>query len=332
MRLLSRSRLIYTDSDFFYRLRGIAIISVACAHCLQLSNPILSKIGALLGTIGVPIFFICSGYFFKRIDKASLKKKCNSIILPWIIWGSFSYSLSVYLSSGGLSFYEWFLYLIGHGTWLYYVPVYLLIILFYSILPARLGGIDIVVIFTSLSSNILSYIGVFDFAHDYITLYQNPLNFILFFAVGRLVRRYNNSSIIRVKVFMLILIMIIAMLLVYCFIIVDLKAVYTNPYSILFELLSIIIISVFLSQFKFRHLLQYLGKNSYIIYFLHMQVGIGIVNALFLALNIKQDILIFVMKPMSVVLLTMMIAFILTKFIDLLKLSIIKGALGLSNV
>lgn len=67
MRLLSRSRLIYTDSDFFYRLRGIAIISVACAHCLQLSNPILSKIGALLGTIGVPIFLSVRAIFLREL-------------------------------------------------------------------------------------------------------------------------------------------------------------------------------------------------------------------------------------------------------------------------
>lgn len=330
MKILSKSHLILTNSDFFYRLRGIAIISVACAHCLQLSNPILSKIGGMLGTLGVPIFLICSGYFFKRIDKGSYKKKCNSIILPWIIWGSFSYGLSVVMTSGWLSFSDWFFFLIGHRTWLYYVPVYLLIILFYSAFSFK--GLDIVVIITSLLSNVLSYKGFFDFAHDYFTLYQNPLNFILFFAVGRLIRQYSINSVIRIRSFFLIPVIIIALLLLYCFITFDLKVMYTNPLSILFEFLLIIVISVILGSVNPMPFLQYMGKNSYIIYFLHMQVGIAIVNLLFSLLHFDQDFLILLTKPLSVVVVTIIIAFLLAKSIDLVKLSKYKTALGLSNI
>lgn len=46
--------------------RGIAIISVAYAHSLSLSDEILQRVGAAIGILGVPIFLFCSGFYFKR--------------------------------------------------------------------------------------------------------------------------------------------------------------------------------------------------------------------------------------------------------------------------
>ena len=120
-------------SDYFYRLRGFSIISVAYAHSLTLSSHTPNTIGKLFGLIGVPLFLICSGYFFRKqkIDWGFAQNKLRSIVVPWLIWGSFAYGLRV-LSTTGLSLSEYIDFILGHGSWLYYVPVYLLIILVYN--------------------------------------------------------------------------------------------------------------------------------------------------------------------------------------------------------
>lgn len=55
-----------SDSNFFYTLRGFAICSVVYAHSIDVQNHSLSVLGSLFGLIGVPLFLICSGYYFKN--------------------------------------------------------------------------------------------------------------------------------------------------------------------------------------------------------------------------------------------------------------------------
>lgn len=77
------------QSRFFYMFRGIAIISVAYAHSLSLSDEILQRIGAAIGILGVPIFLFCSGFFFKRQKWCELLKKLLAgIVSPWLLWGT----------------------------------------------------------------------------------------------------------------------------------------------------------------------------------------------------------------------------------------------------
>lgn len=76
---------INADSGYFYRLRGIAILSVAYAHSLSISSYPLNGITKLLAVIGVPLFLICSGYFLKHSDeglKEVLSKKIRTIVIP----------------------------------------------------------------------------------------------------------------------------------------------------------------------------------------------------------------------------------------------------------
>lgn len=312
------------DSDFFYRLRGVAIISVAYAHSLSLENYTLSRIGQLIGLIGVPLFLICSGYFFKRqnIDCVFLRHKFKTIILPWLIWGSFAFCLSIYLGTKHFSIIDFWAYLFGHGTWLYYVPVYFCILLIYNLI--HFPGGDYILMLISVLSNIVSYYCNLSGLDAWITFYQNPFNFMLFFSLGKILKE--NSIIEKIKgiyVFPLISLIII---IGYFFIKYNLKISYINPLAICFELVSVFIIFYLTNVIrKFSVLsssLEEFGKNSYIIYFLHMQIGIAAVNRIMSLGNIRQEYILLSFKPICVIIVT----YILVKF-----LSFIFHTLNLDN-
>ena len=173
-------------SEYFYRLRGFAIISVAYAHSLTLSSHDPNTIGKLLGLIGVPLFLICSGYFFRKqkIDKGFVQSKFKSIAAPWIIWGTFAYGLSIVLSANDLSISGYIDFILGHGSWLYYVPVYLLIILAYNTFTGKYC--DAIFLLLCVVSNCLTFTFHLGTMDSFMTFYQNPLNFIGFFTIGKL--------------------------------------------------------------------------------------------------------------------------------------------------
>lgn len=122
-----------TISDFFYRLRGFAIISVVYAHCL-FSDVSMSYAANLIGIIGVPVFLIASGYFFRKQSiKDFITSKFANIVVPWLIWGSVAYFVSL-LAGGHIKYIP---YLLGFGTWLYYVPLYLFITFLFNCLNSH---------------------------------------------------------------------------------------------------------------------------------------------------------------------------------------------------
>lgn len=77
-------------------LKGLAIICVVSAHSHVSSNidsssyEFMENILCVLGTIGVPCFFIISGYVFtfnKMTFIKLMKKKFMKLGIPWIISG-----------------------------------------------------------------------------------------------------------------------------------------------------------------------------------------------------------------------------------------------------
>ena len=122
------------QSRFFYMFRGIAIISVAYAHSLSLSDEILQRVGAAIGILGVPIFLFCSGFYFKRQKwRELLTKLLAGIVSPWLLWGTVAFVISVALGAASNNLISFLAFLFGHGTWLYYIPVYLTIRILFNI-------------------------------------------------------------------------------------------------------------------------------------------------------------------------------------------------------
>ena len=81
----------FNESDMFMVSRAFAAMSVVAAH-LSFRESYVGAFLERIGTIGVVAFFIMSGFFFRPNKfvgyKDLLKKKLESIIIPWIILGS----------------------------------------------------------------------------------------------------------------------------------------------------------------------------------------------------------------------------------------------------
>jgi surface polysaccharide O-acyltransferase-like enzyme len=126
-------------NNHFYRLKAFAIIFVVAAHTATLSNSTngvnnyISLFLHSIGSFGVPIFFILSGYFFylnKKSFFAFFQSKLTSVFLPWVFSESIVW-LYVVIRKGGFNFFSWFSFIIGFNHSTYYLTVLIIFYLFF---------------------------------------------------------------------------------------------------------------------------------------------------------------------------------------------------------
>ncbi len=319
----------------FYLLRSVAILSVAFAHCVY-SNTEYQRITSFVGLFGVPIFLVLSGYYFNAEGSISLfiKKKLK-VIIPWIVWGILTYSFMA-VRSKGFSIYNLFLWIVGYKTWLYYIPVLIITqCIFWKFYKSNI--FSIIMVITTIISIVVTYalepnIGI--------TNYQNPLNWVGFFASGRLVqnnkeRIYSIISKSKGLLWMSYLTLSVVFIPIYYFSTIEIS--YFNIYSFLIETLgSIGLVSIcfILAQSSNRRIqdnhIMKIGKNTLIIYFLHMQFGIGIAE-LFTNL-LGENPLVIIIQPVLAVLISYMISKLIILILGLIKLKNYLWILGIKDI
>lgn len=119
-------------------IKGFAMFSVICAHCNSVlaNSPALTSIQSCLvanmGTYGVITLFIISGYLYHGTNLAYVLKKMKRIVPPWFISGT-SVFLYVYLRKPPLIISQYLKYLIGQGSYLYYLPILFFFYLLFSV-------------------------------------------------------------------------------------------------------------------------------------------------------------------------------------------------------
>ena len=271
-------------------MKAIAIITVAMAHCTYVDCDI-QRITDIFGTIGVPIFLITGGLFFRndRNWKSFLSVKTKRIIVPWILWGNITYILHIISDRKPFSAGSMLLWILGHHTWLYYVPVIMICCIIFWFCASKKYAMLIGVV--SIVSYLLTILGKID--GFYITNCQNVFNWIGFFSLGVFLQNYGFkeriwkqqnilfASIMSICIFITIGILYFRISKSNAF-----NPSYWNYFSIPFELISCICvyyISYFLAKSKVAELLIEIGKNSYVLFFSHMQLGINIVNVIFVS-------------------------------------------------
>lgn len=81
-----QSEIVISESLFV--MKAFAIISVIAAHCVY-TDMYAQRLTSLIGTIGVPVFLIVSGYYFNKEEQWNVlaKKKMKRIVVPWIFMG-----------------------------------------------------------------------------------------------------------------------------------------------------------------------------------------------------------------------------------------------------
>ena len=259
-----------------YVLKALAIISAAAAHCIGYTMPWAQKLSDLLGTIGVPVFFVLAGLFFKEHSLNFWGKKAKTLILPWLIWGMITYLVVHIADWTRPTIWQGVRWTMGCGTWLYFVPVLLACFVLFRICSADWWSYTLIVAW--LFSNGLTIAGVAQGIGPF-SVYQNVFNWVGFFAIGILLREKDMMQIVdsirNWKYIIIALAVLVAVITLWYF-----KPSYWTPLSIIFELLYGVLL-LYLSAVLYENkLLVAVGKNTYPIFFAHMQFGITITNRL----------------------------------------------------
>ena len=307
-----------------YALRALAIVCVVAAHCEGYTFGVAETLRALLGTIGVPVFLICSGYYFNDHEKASVfwKKKTKGIVVPWLVWGCLTYLIIVVLGGKPLSVVEGIRWISGYKTWLYYVPVILMCFLLFRICSKPWWYMINILLF--ICSIAFSYLGFLK-TTDYFTLYQIVFNYSGFFVLGILIRKrklllyMDNNQWIKVIISL-------------CFVIIGIVygvygkeiGYWNSILSVPFELLSFFVLYFIACAFKDNDIIVQVGKKSFFIYFVHMEIGIGLAKHLIFrwfpsSLGVFDSIFVFV-KPIVIVAISFALCIGLGKLFELIKL------------
>lgn len=168
-------------------IKGFAIISVICAHCnavLDSANQ-FAVISSLflqnIGTLGVICFFVISGMLFHHPGKDMgkfFKKKIKNIVIPWIISATCVY-LYVYLRKPQVTLHSWMNFVLGNGSYCYYLTVLMVLYLLFIVFPImRTNSVLILCEVITIISTIWFY-NIWN-----INPYLNILNWIGYFALG----------------------------------------------------------------------------------------------------------------------------------------------------
>ena len=292
-------------SETVYVLKALAIICVVSAHCSSYSYLPAEHMRALLGTVGVPVFLMCSGYYCRREQERDVfwKKKLRHIVVPWLLWGIMTYIQVTVLTHEELYLEDALRWIVGYKTWLYFVPVLLVCFVIYRIsLTDWWLYFNIVV---SLCSWLLTFTGILG-TTSLLTPYQNPLNFSMFFALGILLKRVDLEKIVNCS-WKWKLAVIAACCAAAVFYALDGSIGYwASPWSIPFELLMSAVL--FFAAYALRHIrfASAVGKETYFIFFSHMTIGLVLATALLwdrlpAQLGEAECLLVFV-KPITTVL------------------------------
>jgi len=181
------------DSMALYFVKTVAILVSVAAHVstIDTSTPVIgffTRMWDMSSCISVTSFLIVGGILYTRTPgdgRSFWKRKAKTVILPWLFCGLVTYGYrAIYEESSLLGLVCW---LLGHGTWLYYVTVYLFMLLVFKLIhrnvPALWACVAVTAVQLALKANgggIPSFL-----ENDYL----NPLHWVGFFALCILLRR-----------------------------------------------------------------------------------------------------------------------------------------------
>lgn len=267
------------DSRAIWILKAFAIVSVMAAHVNMIDHSStftfwVTSIWDLYGNVGVILFLILSGYLSAGVVKTDIvfwKKKLNTIVVPWLVCGTITCVMSVILGQN-FSPVNWFRWVMGFRTWYYYVPIQLLC---FALLPLLVcyGWTAWLAIVLNLFLLAFQSVAKYPVYGLFITPYQDLLNWVGFFALGILARRYDLPHRIQNRATVAIA-GILLMTSTYAAVKSGIMG-YFNLLAVVRELSAAIIlwrISFCLSGVKYNRAFIDMGKWSFCIYLLHMQI------------------------------------------------------------
>lgn len=275
--------------NYIYICKGISIFSVAAAHVSSAfayageMEKFCVRLLSSLGTIGVPLFFLISGYLYEKSLKKHdwkyiVKSKLEGLCIPWMINGTIVW-LYVVLRKGGISFKNWLYFLIGIDSYLYFMFVLVILYMLYVVMRKNKF-----LFYVGIFFSVISYIYINIFGKTILfSPYLNVIGWQGWFLVGGGIcckESYEQRMLVFIKKWWSIGFMIAVTLALYiCY--KEETLTYWHKSYIWFELASLMFLGglayYLLRCEKIKKMLICIGKNSFSIYLFHMPVA-GIIS------------------------------------------------------
>jgi len=262
------------DSMALYFVRVMAILSSVAAHVSVIDTSttlsgVCTRIWDMFSCVSVGSFLIVAGILYTRTpgdSRSFWKRKAKSMILPWLFCGMLTYGYrAIFEPSSLLGLVYW---LIGNGSWLYYVTMHLLMLALFKPLHRSVPALGACVAVTAIQLVMKANGGGIPspFGNDYL----NPLHWIGFFALGILLRRRNlrlgKGFFAGCALVLAVSAVIVYRKWIYGYFHI-LNAVYSvSAFFVLFGLGRL------LAQTRLRNMILEIGTSTYCIYLLHMLI------------------------------------------------------------
>lgn len=193
----NEKRFHMNERKYIYAMKGLAIFCVVCAHATPLSSEaagssiFAAQLLDYLGTMGVPVLFMVSGYLFAKNTRSFgqfWRRKLVTIVVPWLFCETILW-FYVVLRKGGISITAWLLFILGYQHTTYYLTVLMILYLvFWKINKDRqITMICAMSIFSIISTGWGIGINCLNAVAG--TFYLNALNWAVFFGAGILLNR-----------------------------------------------------------------------------------------------------------------------------------------------
>jgi len=181
----------FNEREYIYFLKALALFSIVSAHVGTITNNtpisiIFSLILSSIGSIGVGLFFLISGYLFSKSNKSFRifsKTKLTTIIIPWFFCGTILF-LYVALRKGDLNLYNWFITITVHSH-LYFLSILMVFYFAFWRIKKNMYFLlcNIVLSIISISLTGLGWVPIYP--------YINPFNWSIYFILGMIIKKYN---------------------------------------------------------------------------------------------------------------------------------------------
>lgn len=304
-------------SKTMYVIKAFSILSVLVAHINKINNEtipksIITNWYNLFGIVGVICFFIIGGYFYnikENNTKKFWKKKIKTIVIPWILAGSITYIMHV-IKKNDLSLLSYFKWVLGSGTIYYYLTNYVLFLFIFKYLKKSDKILYICIALTVIQS-IFNTFNI-HLQLKFITYYLNIFNWIGFFALGILIRKYKLlDKLIEHKEILIyaIAISIVLFIVMYKYKIYGYFHILALPY----ELVNAIIVFYMSYKLSNNNFLTFIGKISFCIYLYHIQIVQKV------CWSLPSNIFFIIINPFLGLMLMVLIIFIGIKIVEKFK-------------
>lgn len=278
-----RKKLSCDESARIWQMKAWAIIMVICAHCSDVSldapmvSLLISRLLQTLGSLGVPVFFFLAGYVFRyKKLKPWLKAKAIGLLIPWITCGILVY-LYVHLRKGGLSALSLIRWLVGDGTYLWYLSVMVLLLfwargVFFGVQKGfwTLPVASVFSVFLSAVALALEHFEILMF-HPYLNVFRWLWLFMLGILAGHVSLLEKAGSH-----------MLLALVWILALTVLSALGVCITYWSWAFPLCACLTVAVFMNSYGFPEsvaaYMQTLGEDSFAVYLLHMPVAGVVAN------------------------------------------------------